>query len=60
MMYRVTIVRQEHREHVFEVEADSMEEAEEKATEESYDHDFGQDKVHYAGQEVVLCRALDI
>jgi prephenate dehydrogenase len=57
MKYQVTVRRKEHREHVFEVEADSREEAEDKALEASYDHGFNQNQVHYADEDVTFVSA---
>ena len=54
MKYQVTVRRKEHREHIFEVEANSSEEAENKALEESCDHDFGMNTVHYADEDVTF------
>jgi len=54
MKYQVTVRRKEHREHVFEVDAESREEAEDKALEASCDHDFDQNTVHYADEDVTF------
>lgn len=54
MKYQVTVRRKEHREHIFEVDAESREEAEDKALEDSCDHDFGENQVHFADEEVVF------
>lgn len=53
MKYNVTVKRVEQREHTFEVDADSPEEAEEKALESACDHDFNQNSVSFADEEVV-------
>lgn len=53
MKYKVTIRRKEYREHVFEVDAKSRAEAEGLAVEASWDHDFGQDRVDHAEEEVI-------
>lgn len=52
--YLVNVCRKEYRTHQFEVEADSPEEAEELAIEDSYNHDFRQDAVCHADAEVIL------
>ena len=52
MTYQVTVRRTEHREHTFKVEALSREEAEDKAMEAACDHDFGQNTVCHAEEEV--------
>lgn len=51
--YKVTIKRIESREHTFTVVAGSKESAEELAIEESYDHDFNQNSVSFADEEIV-------
>lgn len=53
MTYRVTIQRTEHREHTFEVTADSAAEANEAALEMVGDHDFGQNSVSSADEVVI-------
>lgn len=53
LKYQVTVRRNEYREHTFEVEANSREEAEDKALEASSDHDYSQNTVHYTDEEVV-------
>jgi hypothetical protein len=54
MKYQVTVRRKEYREHIFEVDAESREDAEDKALEASCDHDFGQNTVHYADEDVTF------
>lgn len=54
MKYEVLIVRIEHRKHLFFVDAESLEEAEDKAIEMSCDHDFNQNPVHWAEEEIVF------
>lgn len=53
MKYNVTVKRVEQREHKFQVDANSPEEAEDKALELACDHDFGQNSVSFADEEVV-------
>jgi hypothetical protein len=50
--YLVTVSRTETRNHVFCVSAESREEAEELAIENSYDHDFREDRVVHADENV--------
>lgn len=59
MKYNVTVRRKEHREHIFCVEAGSEEEAEDNALEASCDHDFNQNTVHYANEDVTCITLVD-
>ena len=56
MKFNVTIQRTEYREHVFEVEADSPEEAVEKAEEESCDYNFYNSPISSATEEVIAVK----
>lgn len=57
--YKVTIRRVEHREHVFEVEADSKDEAHDLGLEASFEHDFNESPVHHADEDVVSVVKVD-
>ena len=52
MKYLVTVTRTEHRDHTFVVEARNKEEAEELGLEMSNDHEFDEDEICYANEEV--------
>lgn len=53
MKYKVTVRRVEYRENVFTVDAESAGEAEDMALEASSDHDFNQNSVSHADEEVM-------
>lgn len=53
MKYQVTMQRQEFRTHTFEVEADSLEEAETKAEEASWDYNWLDSSIEHADEEII-------
>lgn len=59
MKFKIVIQRIEHREHTFEVEAASSAAAQNLAFEISANHDFNQNQVHYATEELVSIEVLN-
>ena len=53
MKYLVTVRRKEYREHVFTIEASSKLDAEALALSAADDHDFSENSVDYADEDVV-------
>jgi hypothetical protein len=52
MKYNVTIVREEHREHTFQVEADTEDAAYDIAMDEVANYDFGNSPIKWADENV--------